>query len=70
MLHVAPELCLESRLKQLLGTAYLTADLYNSRAMVKIDVTDIDYPDQYFDAIYCSHVLEHVQEDRKALREF
>lgn len=70
MLHVAPEVCLEKRFKQHLGTGYLTADLVNPRAMVKMDVTNIGYPDQTFDIVYCSHVLEHVQQDRKALSEF
>lgn len=70
MLHVAPETCLESKLKQRLGDNYLTADLFNAAAMVKMDITDIEYPDQSFDVICCSHVLEHVQDDRKAMREF
>lgn len=70
MLHVAPEPCLESRLRPLLGNGYLTADLLSPRATVRMDITNIDYPDQAFDVIYCSHVLEHVQDDRKAIREF
>jgi ubiquinone/menaquinone biosynthesis C-methylase UbiE len=37
---------------------------------VTMDITDIQYPDESFDVIYCSHVLEHVPEDRQALREF
>jgi len=70
MLHVAPERCFEPRLRHRLGKNYITADLLNPRAMVKMDVTDIQYPDGYFDVIYCSHVLEHVPDDRKAMREF
>ena len=70
MLHVAPESCIESRLKHHLGDNYLTADLFNARAMVKMDITNIEYPDQSFDVIYCSHVLEHVLDDKKAMREF
>jgi ubiquinone/menaquinone biosynthesis C-methylase UbiE len=37
--------------------------------MVKLDVTDIHYPANSFDVIYCSHVLEHVPDDRKGMRE-
>jgi SAM-dependent methyltransferase len=70
MLHVAPESCFESRFKERLGAGYLTADLFSPLAMVKMDITDIQYPDQTFDVIYCSHALEHVVDDRKAMREF
>lgn len=70
MLHIAPEPCLESRLKKCLGESYITADLLNPRVMVKMDITEIQYPEEFFDVIYCSHVLEHVQNDKKALKEF
>ena len=69
MLHIAPEPCFVSRLGQCLGSNYLTADLVNPLAMVKMDITNIEYPDQSFDVIYCSHVLQHVHDDRKAIRE-
>lgn len=69
MLHVAPEPCFESRLRRHLGAGYLTADLEGSGAMVRMDITDIQYPDETFDVIFCSHVLEHVPDDRKAMRE-
>jgi predicted SAM-dependent methyltransferase len=70
VLHVAPEPCFVSRLEKRVGNGYLTADLTDARAMVCMDITKIDYPDEYFDIIYCSHVLEHVEDDRKAMREF
>jgi ubiquinone/menaquinone biosynthesis C-methylase UbiE len=38
--------------------------------MVKMDITDIQYPDESFDTVICNHVLEHVSDDRKAMREF
>jgi len=70
MLHVAPEPIFEELLRQRLGSGYLTADLNNPRAMVRMDITDIRYPDDTFDVVYCSHVLEHVPDDKKAMREF
>ena len=70
MLHVAPESILESKFRSLLGKHYLTADYFDPRADVKMDIMNIAYPDQTFDVIYCSHVLEHVPDDRRAMREF
>jgi len=69
MLHIAPEPCLEALFKKAIGE-YITADLYNPNVMVKMDITDIQYENESFDIIYCSHVLEHVSDDHKAMREF
>ncbi len=70
MLHVAPEPCLEPVFEAALGSGYFTADLLDPRARLRMDVEAIDLPDGTFDIVYCSHVLEHVSDDRKALREF
>jgi SAM-dependent methyltransferase len=70
MLHVAPEQCFERRLRARLGAGYLTADLLDPHTMERMDITDIRHPDESFDVIYCSHVLEHVPDDRRAMREF
>jgi hypothetical protein len=41
ILHIAAEPCFESRFKNMFGGKYITADLYNPDAMVKMDITDI-----------------------------
>ncbi len=70
MLHVAPEKALQRKFEKLPNLDYLTGDLNERSAMVKMDITDIQFPNHSFDVIYCSHVLEHVSDDRRAMREF
>jgi len=69
ILHFAPEKAIEDRMRQLPNVDYLTADLYAGHVMIKVAITDIQFPDNFFDAIICNHVLEHVIDDRKAMRE-
>ena len=69
VLHVAPEFCFERRFKKQLGKNYLTADLCDPRVMIQMDITNIRYPSETFDVILCSHVLEHVENDKQAMRE-
>jgi SAM-dependent methyltransferase len=70
MLHVAAEIQFERVLAAKLGSGYITADLLDPGAMIRMDITNIEYPDESFDVIYCSHVLEHVINDTMAMREF
>ncbi len=70
VLHVAPESCFEPMFTKSFGSGYVTADLFNPLARLKMDVMDIQYPDQTFDVILCNYVLQEVADDKKALREF
>jgi SAM-dependent methyltransferase len=69
LLHVAPEYALQRRLAEHANVSYVSADLDSAMAMERMDVTDLGYDDNSFDAIVCNHVLEHVPDDRKAMRE-
>jgi len=69
VLHFAPERVFENNFKLMRNLDYITADLDSRRAMVEIDITNILYEDNSFDVILCSHVLEHVPDDHKAMRE-
>jgi len=70
LLHFSPEWCLRRHLAALPGLRYVTSDLDRAQeADLRLDVTALELPDDAFDAVICSHVLEHVRDDRAALRE-
>ena len=69
-LHIAPEYCFIKLFKNQKNLDYTTADLNSPWADVKMDVHDIPFEDNSFDVIMCNHVLEHVQDDRKVMKEF
>jgi SAM-dependent methyltransferase len=68
VLHFAPEPWFKA-LSTLPNLDYLSADLEPGRAMIAMDITRILLRDHSVDAIICSHVLEHVIDDRRAMRE-
>lgn len=69
ILHVAPEYILQKKLRALPNIRYLSIDCEHELAMRKMDITRLTIPDNVFDVILASHVLEHVGDDRKAMQE-
>lgn len=69
ILHWAPEYALQRSLSALPNAAYVSADLAGDEAMQHMDMTDVPFKDAAFDLIVCVHVLEHVPDDRQAMRE-
>jgi SAM-dependent methyltransferase len=69
VLHFAPEHCFYKHFRKQKNLNYLSADIGSPRAMVEIDMTNIQYPDNSFDVVLSSHVLEHVNDDIKAMKE-
>jgi len=67
LLHFAPEIVLERYLRARVHE-YASADLYKPRADRNEDIENISLPNENIDAVFCSHVLEHV-DDKKALKE-
>ncbi len=69
VLHLAPEQCFYKQFRKMKNITYVTADLESPLADVKLDVQEMPFKDQEFDIVICNHVLEHVPDDRKAIRE-
>lgn len=69
MFHVAPEPLLQEIFQNYLEENYLSVDLVNKKAIINLDITDIPYENECFDYIFCSHVLEHIEDDKKAMSE-
>jgi SAM-dependent methyltransferase len=67
LLHFAPEECVATLLKTQ-RIQYISADLNASNVDLNLDIEKINLPDEQYDTIICSHVLEHVN-DRVALLE-
>jgi SAM-dependent methyltransferase len=69
VLHVAPEACIQRILRSLPHLDYVSVDLDSPLAMHRMDVTDLRFETDRFDAVICFHVLEHVPDDRRAISE-
>jgi SAM-dependent methyltransferase len=69
ILHIAPEACFIERFEKTHRDLYITADLESPLAKVKMDIHHIPFPENTFDVVICNHVLEHVQDDIKAMSE-
>ena len=70
LLEFAPSFGLSRKLKRMPFVDYRSADLYRNNVDDRVDVTDMRrYADGSFDVVLCSHVLEHVPDDRRAMRE-
>lgn len=69
VLHFAPEQCFLKRFKQLKNLDYTTTDLLSPIADVKADICNLPFDDNSYDVILCNHVLEHIPDDTKAMKE-
>jgi SAM-dependent methyltransferase len=70
ILHFAPERHLQRKISQQNPDYYVKADLCPSGSDVqKIDATAIPFQENMFDFIFANHVLEHIPDYRRALKE-
>lgn len=69
LLHVAPEYCFIDRFEKMKNLDYITADIESPLAKVKMDIHQIPFEANTFDVAFCNHVMEHVDDDIKAMSE-
>jgi predicted SAM-dependent methyltransferase len=69
ILHFAPEQAFYKRFKKMPNLDYVTTDLNSPLADIKADICNLPFEDHTFDIIFCNHVLEHIPDDTKAMKE-
>lgn len=69
LLHFAPEAALSRMLRELHYFEYNTADYGMEGVDYQLDIMSMPFADDSFDFFICSHVLEHVESDDRAIRE-
>jgi SAM-dependent methyltransferase len=69
VLHVAPEQAFYKKFKSFKNWNYTTTDLHSPLADVKADICHLPFKDHTYDLVLCNHVLEHIPNDRKAMKE-
>ncbi|WP_300809018.1 methyltransferase domain-containing protein [uncultured Acetatifactor sp.] len=69
ILHFAPESAIEKYIRKNAEIDYYSCDIAPGEAMHVVDMTDIPYKDGMFDYVISNHVLEHIQDEEKAVLE-
>jgi predicted SAM-dependent methyltransferase len=69
VLHFAPEQAFYKRFRNQKNLDYTTTDLFSPLADVKADICNLPFNDNSYDIILCNHVLEHIPDDTKAMKE-
>ena len=70
ILQIAPTPALDRYLRAMDSVEYDTTDLLMPNVSFQADIQNMDMvQDKTYDVIICSHILEHVEDDRRAMRE-
>jgi SAM-dependent methyltransferase len=69
LLNIAPDYAIQTKLRKVKNVDYTSIDLESPIADQRSDITKLYFSNSIFDAVICYHVLEHIEEDIKALAE-
>jgi SAM-dependent methyltransferase len=70
VLHFAPERMFQFVIENQQPKSYVRGDLFPANPQVnRIDMLNIQFPEHTFDVVIANHVLEHVDNDARALTE-
>ena len=70
ILHFSPPKSITQQINKISSTNYITSDFENEfEALKNYNIEDIDEANNTYDIIICNHVLEHIENDTKAMTE-
>ena len=69
LLHVAPHKMLQRILGKMRNLEYISINIVPGLANYAMDLTNLTFENNFFDIIICSHVLEHISDDKLAIKE-
>ncbi len=69
LLDVAPMWCFQEYCRARGNVEYVSIDIRSPLAMRHMDIRALEFRDESFDCIVCYHVLEHIDDEQRALSE-
>jgi len=69
VLDIAPIWAFQEFCRSFGNVSYLSIDIESPMAMSHMDIRSLDLPDDTFDVVICYHVIEHIDDEPKALSE-
>lgn len=69
ILHIAPEVGIPEKMREIANNSYVTADLQMKGVDVFFDVVDIPFRDGWFDIVIMNHVLSYIEDEERAMKE-
>jgi predicted SAM-dependent methyltransferase len=70
ILHFSPSASIREKIESLNNSNYVTSDLVGEfKASKRLNIESIDELNDSYDLVICYHILEHIEDDIKAMKE-